>query len=805
MHKSLAAALFLLAFSATAGTITSIEPSTIQAWSGEHFITVRGQQLGNQLLYDGPAGTYEVEASSATGDSVVGWVPQDVVNSPGAYSVRVGGSDGVSNAARLDIVEPPHPLVVLGQDPIVVQAENSRGAHVTFEVHAYGGRDPNPVVRCDPPSGSLFPLGPSYVRCTADNRYGEHAEGGVYIYVQDGSAPVLTLPDDIVVEAESEEGTVVTFEATAHDDVDGELQVTCSPSSGSRFPIGVTTVECSATDSSLNPIQSTFTVEVRSTEEPPVLFIQVPDPIVVEANGPAGTVVAFTVTTHGSTDPEPSVSCDPASESTFPLGTTTVTCTASDRFGQRAEGTFTVTVADTTPPALDGLHDRVVQATGPGGAVVTFEVTASDVVDRDVTVECSPASGSQFPNGNTTVRCSAEDDHGNTASGSFTVTVTEDGGVLVMQLPDPIEVEADGPEGAVVEFVVTTHGSTDPEPTVTCDPPSGSTFPIGTTHVDCVATDNFGRRAEGTFTVTVTEPEEPTVLVLEVPDSFTVEATGPDGAVVEYTVSTEGSTDPEPTVTCDPASGSTFPVGTTQVDCTATDSFGGHAEGTFTVTVTDAEEPSVLVLEVPDSFTVEATGPDGAVVEYSVSTEGSTDPEPTVTCDPASGSTFPIGTTHVDCTATDSFGGHAEGTFAVTVRDSVDPMIASLSATPNVLEPPNHKLIDVTVTAEAVDAVDPMPQCRIFDVTANEPILGSGSGSTDFDWRITGDLELELRAERSGEGTDRIYRVHVVCSDASGNSASGAVEVTVPKSASSGGSATVEPAPTRRRSVGKGR
>ena len=640
MHRALAAVLFLAAFAVNAGTISSIEPPSIQAFSGEHFITVRGQELGDQLIFDGPAGTYEVEASSATGDSVTGWVPADVVNSPGTYLVRVGGRDGLSNAARFDVVLPPQSLMILGQDPIVVQAEGPKGAHVTFEVFTWGGSDPSPVVRCDPPSGSLFPLGPNNVHCVATNSFGERAEGGVYIFVQDGSAPVLELPDDIVVDAESEEGTVVTFEARAHDDVDGELRVGCDPPSGSRFPVGITTVECSAEDSSLNPISGTFKVEVRSREEH-ILLIQVPDPIVVEAAGPAGAQVEFTVTTNGSTDPEPSVSCDATSGETFPLGTTTVTCTASDRFGDRAEGTFTVTVDDTTPPALDGLFDLTVQEDGSGSAVVEFKPTAVDLVDGDVDVSCSPASGSRFPAGTTTVQCRAVDAHDNEASGSFTVTVTKgEAGSLVIFLPDDIEAEAEGPDGTAVDFTVTAESSSDPEPTVSCDPPSGSTFPLGRTTVVCTASDSAGRQAGGSFTV--------------------------------------------------------------------------------------------------------------------------------------------------------------------TVSDTIDPMISSITATPDVLAPPNHRLIDVEVTVEATDVVDPVPGCHVFDVTANEPVVGPGSGNTEFDWRITGALKVELRAERSGEGTDRVYRVHVVCTDGSGNSARGKVEVTVPKSTSSGGSATVEP-PTKRRSVGRSR
>lgn len=55
---------------------------------------------------------------------------------------------------------------------------------------------------------------------------------------------------------------------------------------------------------------------------------------------------------------------------------------------------------------------------------MTFAATATDLVDGSVAVTCIPASGGTFAPGTTTVNCSATDSHGNTATGSFTVTVT---------------------------------------------------------------------------------------------------------------------------------------------------------------------------------------------------------------------------------------------------------------------------------------------------------------------------------------------------------------------------------------------
>ena len=80
---------------------------------------------------------------------------------------------------------------------------------------------------------------------------------------------------------------------------------------------------------------------------------------------------------------------------------------------------------DTTPPVLSLPGNLTVDATGPAGAVVTYTVTATDPDNSpsSLTLTCSPASGSLFPFGVTTVTCSASDPAGNRAAGSFTVTV----------------------------------------------------------------------------------------------------------------------------------------------------------------------------------------------------------------------------------------------------------------------------------------------------------------------------------------------------------------------------------------------
>jgi hypothetical protein len=86
----------------------------------------------------------------------------------------------------------------------------------------------------------------------------------------------------------------------------------------------------------------------------PVL-VNLPGNTIAEATGPDGTTVAYTSpTATDNLDPRPTVICSPVSSSTFPLGSRTVTCTATDATGNSSAGIFQVTVRDTTAPSAPG-------------------------------------------------------------------------------------------------------------------------------------------------------------------------------------------------------------------------------------------------------------------------------------------------------------------------------------------------------------------------------------------------------------------------------------------------------------------
>jgi Tol biopolymer transport system component len=83
-------------------------------------------------------------------------------------------------------------------------------------------------------------------------------------------------------------------------------------------------------------------------------------------------------------------------------------------------------------------------------------------------------------------------------------------------------------------------------------------------------------------------------------------------------------------------------------------------------------DTTLPILELPEDIIVNATTADGAQVTFDVSATDNTDPNPVVNCSPVSGSAFPIGTTSVTCTATDSSGNKVSGSFSVTLKGATD-------------------------------------------------------------------------------------------------------------------------------------
>ena len=110
-------------------------------------------------------------------------------------------------------------------------------------------------------------------------------------------------------------------------------------------------------------------------------------------------------------------------ECNLPLGEHTIRLEVTDEAGESDSTEVTITVQDTTPPVIVCPNNITVYSRLPAGAAVVYEVNAVDLCDSQVEVVSSPASGSVFVPGETTVVCTAMDDIGNSSNCSFTVTV----------------------------------------------------------------------------------------------------------------------------------------------------------------------------------------------------------------------------------------------------------------------------------------------------------------------------------------------------------------------------------------------
>ena len=140
---------------------------------------------------------------------------------------------------------------------------------------------------------------------------------------------------------------------------------------------------------------------------------------------------------------------------------------------------------------------------------------------------------------------------------------------------------------------------------------------------------------------------------------------------------------------------------------------------TVDIEVLDVTPPVVTV----ESKTVEATGPDGAVVDYDATAVDNVDGPLTPTCVPPSGSLFPLGSTTVNCSATDAAGNTGTGSGTITVVDTTPPTVACAEGMNPGGHVPNAHNQDGFFELQATDIVDPDPVIWVRD-TGSGTVFG---------------------------------------------------------------------------------
>jgi HYR domain len=408
------------------------------------------------------------------------------------------------------------------------------------------------------------------------------------------------------------------------------------------------------------------------------------DSVTAEATSAAGATVTFNVKAFDpATGNAIPASCDPGGSGTgdftvtasYPLGSTTVVCTATLEDASQAQKTITVTIQDTTAPSVTPPAPVTDSSADTGGKAVSYGgATAVDIVDGSLTPACNPPSGSTFAIGTTTVTCTATDNHGNTGSATFTVTVTFTDTTAPAFTPNPppnISQETSNPAGTTVTYSVAATDNSGAA-SVTCNPASGSTFPVGPTTVSCTAEDAAHNQATASFTVTVTFVDTAPPAFSNVPANITAEANSPGGSNVNYTTPTASdAVDGPAVVTCTPPPGSMFPLGSTSVTCSASDAHGNTSTASFSVAVVDTTKPTLIVpadsaayADTPSGLTAQGYG--AAQFLAAAHATDLVDPHPTVSNN--AGALFGVGVNVVTFTASDVSGNTVSKTATLEVR-----------------------------------------------------------------------------------------------------------------------------------------
>ncbi|MDI9563124.1 MAG: HYR domain-containing protein [Bacteroidota bacterium] len=479
-----------------------------------------------------------------------------------------------------------------------------------------------------------FNIGVTTVTYTATNTYGVSTTCSYTVTIVDTETPVISCPGNITQSAASGQcSAIVNYTAPiGTDNCPGAVttQIAGLPS-GSAFPVGTTVNTFMVTDAAGNTASCSFNVTITDNQ-PPVFTscpsdiarttdyglctstFDPPDPVV---NDNCSSLIDLTWSLSGATfGNSPPTGMNYVGNTTFNIGTTTIRYTAIDPGGNSSVCEFDVVVTDNQNPTIScpspysvyndpGLCSAVINTSNP--------VTGDNCGIQSLAWEMSGATNDSGVNnigsytfnvGKTTVRYIVSDNSGRTAECSFLVEVIDNESPVPQCPVSPQNRNADpdacnyiavGPEFDPTNNdncqLFNLSNNLNGESTL-----AGYVFPIGTTNVIWIVTDNAGNQGTCNFDVVVTDAEPPTISCPATPEPVCPDgsgkyvhagpdwdATGSDncGSVL-LTWTLTGSTTKEGTGTLN---GVSFEPGTTLVTWTAKDDDGNTAICTFEVIV----------------------------------------------------------------------------------------------------------------------------------------------------------------------------------------------------------------------------
>jgi hypothetical protein len=356
------------------------------------------------------------------------------------------------------------------------------------------------------------------------------------------------------------------------------------------------------------------------------------------------------------------------------IGTNAVTLIVRDAAGNLDSTMVIVTVQDTISPGVSA-PDPVAVSTAAGqcsaGGVDLGNATASDNCTGFTVTNDAP---SVFAKGTTIVTWTATDASGNTATATQEVTVTDNENPSIAA-PNDVVVSTDAGQCGAASVALGVAAASDNCVGVTITNDAPAAFAKGNTIVTWTATDAAGHTATAMQIVSIVDMVPP---VLTAPAAVTVSTNAGQCSAASVALGTATASDNCSIVTITNNAPAAFAKGTTVVTWTATDAAGNIVTAAQEVTVSDNEQPG---LSLPAAIVVSAPATRcEAVVSFSPTATDNC-PGVTLTSSPASGSTFPVGSTTVSVTATDAAGNMRRGSFTVRVNDVTAPTVVTRNVT----------------------------------------------------------------------------------------------------------------------------
>jgi hypothetical protein len=335
-------------------------------------------------------------------------------------------------------------------------------------------------------------------------------ENGMLHDESDRNNAAFTCPANITQPTDPNTCTRIINYTTPAPDAGGN--VTCTPASGSPFPLGPTTVTCRERNSGgavLN--ECSFNVTIQDREMPAFSCPSAVEAPASEAACQAAVpnlIDGLVVSDNCSAASQISLTQNPAAGALVGKGDHDIQIAARDAAGNERSCITVFRVLDGTAPKLSGLQDLTINnISGQCAALITYvSPTASDSCDGSVPVNCTPVSGTRLPVGIYTVNCVAQDQSGNRATGSFRAVIKDNEPPLI-ECPSGIEgLFAQNPLGAIAVFgapIVSDNCGVRPP---SCERLSGTTFPVGLTSNRCTVSDIHDNQAACSFPVEVIGP-----------------------------------------------------------------------------------------------------------------------------------------------------------------------------------------------------------------------------------------------------------------------------------------------------------